>query len=121
VHDRPSTNVGQFSTPGEKVVEVMMYALKELPNEPYLQLIADPKLAALYNTEMFYSEICLGTINRIVSVCVQDVPELVEQSEEIGEVMTRFFLSLLLIKKPGSDKEMRAFLHRRLLPGLGIS
>ncbi len=111
----------KFSTPGEKAVEVMMYTLKQLPNEPYLQLIADPKLAALYNQEMFYSEICLGTISKIASVCVQDDPQLVKQSDEIGEVMTRFFISLLLIESPRSDKEMRAYLRRRLLPSLGIS
>ncbi len=113
-------HIDKLPTPGEKAIEAMMYTLKHLPNEPYLQLIADPKLSALYNLEMFYSELCLGTLTKIVHTFVKDIPELEGQSGEIGEVMTRFFLSLLLIKSPKNDEEMRAFLRRRLLPGLGI-
>jgi AcrR family transcriptional regulator len=113
-------HIEKFKTPGDRAVEAMMFTLNQLPNEPYLQLITDPKLAPLFNSKMFYSELCLGTITKTASYCVKDVPELVEQSSEIGEVMTRFFLSLILIKSPKNDEEMRAFLRRRLLPGLGI-
>lgn len=118
--DKLIEHIETFDTPGDKAVEAIMYTLHQVPNEPYLQLITDPKLTPLFNSEMFYSELCLGTITKTASYCVKDIPELVEQSEEIGEVMTRFFLSLILIKSPKKDDEMRAFLRRRLLPGLGI-
>ncbi len=114
-------HIDKYSTPEEKAVEAVMYTLRKLPNEPYLQLIADPKLAALYDQEMFYSELCLGTIEKIAMTIVEDVPGLEEQSGEIAEIMTRFLLSMLLIKSPRNEEEMRAFVRRRLLPGLGLS
>lgn len=115
-------HINRFDKPDDKVIEAMMYTLKHLPDEPYLQLIMDPKLSPVINPEMFYSDLCLGTITKIAAECVKDQPHLASQSSEIGEMMTRLFLSLLLIKSPEerSEEEMRAFLRRWLLPGVGL-
>ncbi len=113
-------HIETFETIEDKIVEAMMFTLKHLPEEPYLQLLSDPKLSPIFNQHVFYSNLCLGTLTQIAEHCVKDFPDLVEHSSEIGEVMTRFFLSLLLIKSPRNenDEEMRAFLRRWILPGV---
>lgn len=115
-------HISRYDQPDDKIIEAMMYTLKHLPDEPYLQLIMDPKLSPVINPEMFYSDLCLGTISRIAAECVKSQPHLIGRSEEIGEMMTRMFLSLLLIKspEPRNDEEQRAFLRRWLLPGVGL-
>ncbi len=116
-------HINTFDKPEDKIVEAIMYTLENLPNEPYLQWITDPKLTPVMNPEMFYSDMCLGTITKIAEECVKDQPEeVIKRSAEIGEMMTRLFLSLLVIKSPDErdDDAQREFLRRWLLPGVGL-
>lgn len=115
-------HINTFDNPADKIVEAIMFTLEHLPNEPYLQWITDPKLSPVINPEMFYSDLCLGTITKIAAECVKEQPELLERSAELGEMMTRLFLSLLLIKRPDAkdDEAQRDFLRRWLLPGVGL-
>ncbi len=45
-----------------------------------------------------------------------------DELEELSEVSARWMLSLLMLESPKnrSEKELRAFLKRRLLPALGL-
>ena len=115
--------VDKFSTPRERVIEGMLYALKRLPKEPVLVLLQEGGLTSFLNAyaltvpesyeirHVLFKQI-LGTV---------DLPE--EELDEITEVATRFLLSLLTLQggKKRTEKELRSFLERRLLPALGLA
>jgi AcrR family transcriptional regulator len=113
-------HINRFEKTDDRIIEAMIYTLKHLPKEPSLQLLMDPKLSPSLNPELFSYELCIETITHIATECLKNEPHLLGEAEEIGEMMTRMFLSLLLIKSPRArnDKQMRQFLHRWLLPGI---
>lgn len=115
-------HIRKFSEPRERVLEITLFALRRLPNEPVLALMQDSNLAGIMNTYALSSpegnEIVKALFRAILSDRVLDDEEL----DEIVEVGLRFMISLLT--QPGtkkrSEKEMRGFLERRFLPALGL-
>lgn len=107
----------------ERLLEALMFCIIELPKEPYLQMMADPKLSPLFNPEVFNSQLCLGLITHLASAFLEDAPQLLADAQEIGEVMTRIVISFLLIEGPAqrSEEQLRALLRKRFLPGLLVS
>lgn len=105
-----------------RTIEAVMFSLKTLPSEPYLELMSDAGLASIMNEHALSTkegkQIRRSVFKLIFSGMDVDDDEL----DEIIEVATRFLLSLLTVKseKKRSDREMRAFLCRRLLPALGM-
>lgn len=115
--------VDKFSTPQERVIEGMLYALKRLPKEPVLALLQEGGLTGFLNayalTVPESYEIRHALFKQILGTV--DLPE--EELDEITEVATRFLLSLLTLQggKKRTEKELRSFLERRLLPALGLA
>jgi AcrR family transcriptional regulator len=115
-------HIRKFSEPRERVLEITLFALRRLPNEPVLALMQDSNLAGIMNTYALSSpegnEIVKALFRAILSDRVLEDEEL----DEIVEVGLRFMISLLT--QPGtkkrSEKEMRGFLERRFLPALGL-
>jgi len=115
-------HISKFETAQEKIIEAVLYSLKKLPKEPALALLKESSLAQIMNNYALRmpegNEIRRSLFKFILSD--RDIGD--EELEEIIEVVTRFMLSLLTLEGPKkrSDKEMRAFLERRLIPALGI-
>ena len=115
--------IEKFSTPQDRLVEPFLYALKHLPNEPYLELVTDSGLSGILNRHALNTpdglEISRGLFRMILREQTVDQEEL----DEIIEVTIRFLLSLLTLKatRKRTESEMRQFLHRRLLPAIGLS
>lgn len=120
--ERMIAHVQAWPSAGDRVVEAMMFCLEHLPQEPLLQMIGDPRFAPLANISLFTAETSRQVIRRVAGVCLAPAPALAPQVDELGEMMTRLLLSLLLLDGPAprSPDEMRAFLRRWLLPGLGL-
>jgi AcrR family transcriptional regulator len=115
-------HIQHFSTPRERLLEAVLFAYKNVPNEPYLKLVQDAGLAHMINEQAITSpagrEICRGLFQEIL----QHRPEYQHDLDEITEVCARFLLSLLLVEGAvkRNEKQMRAFLERRLLPAVGF-
>ncbi|HET8685274.1 MAG TPA: TetR/AcrR family transcriptional regulator [Methanosarcina sp.] len=116
-------HISKFESVKEKIIESVIYSLKKLPNEPALALLKESSLAQIINTYALRmpegNEIRRSLFKFIMNG--KDVSD--EELEEIIEVATRFVLSLLTLEGPKkrTDKELRGFLERRLLPALGIN
>jgi len=115
-------HINQFSTHRERLLEAVLFAYKNMPKEPYLKLVKDAGLANMINEQAITSpegrEICRMLFQEIL----QHDPKYQKELDEITEVTTRFLLSLLLVEGSikRSDKQIREFLEKRLLPATGV-
>lgn len=116
-------HINRFNSHRERLLEAVLFAWKNMPNEPYLKLVKDAGLAHMINEQAITSiagrEICRALFQEILKSDTKYQKEL----DEITEVTTRFLLSLLLVEGPikRNDKQMREFLERRLMPALGMT
>lgn len=116
-------HISKFESAKERIIEAVIYALKKLPKEPVLTLLKESSLAQIMNTYALRmpegNEIRRSLFKFIFNE--KDVDD--EELEEIIEVTTRFMLSLLTLEGPKkrTEKELRGFLERRLIPAIGIT
>lgn len=116
------THIEKFSTPGERILESMMYALNRLPEEPNLALMSDTGLAQIMNENALITTEGQEIRRVLYKIILKGTTYSDEELDEITEFTTRVMLSLLTVKGPKNrtDKEMRLFLSRRLLPAIGL-
>jgi len=113
----------KFEKPAERLLEAMMYSYQHLPKETYLGIAVGGEMARQVNERALSSkeshEIRLLLFGEILKHDQQYQSDM----EEISEVSTRFLLSLLTVEgiKKRTQKEVKEFLSRRLLPALGMS
>lgn len=115
-------HINRFKKTRERFLEAVVFAIEELPKEPYLTVITQSDLSAYINADALSDEeglgICLALFKEIFKNDSIKEAELIE----ITEFTTRVTLSLLLISGPvkRSHKELLKFLERRLLPTVGL-
>lgn len=115
-------HIQDYETAEVRTIEAVMFSLKRLPSEPYLELMSDSGLAKIMNEHALRTHEGKEIRRSIFRLIFTGLETSDEELDEIVEVTTRFVLSLLSVKsdKKRSDKELRAFLCRRLLPALGL-
>ncbi len=104
----------------ERVLTACQFTIENLPNEPYLALIAEVDISEFLNERALgdlESQELLWCLNSRV---FEGGGLREEDLHEVIEVCTRFVLSMILIKGTTHREgpELRAFLERRLLPSL---
>jgi len=115
-------HINQFSSNRERLLQAVLFAYKNMPQEPYLKLVKDAGLANMINEQAITSsegrEICRALFQEIL----QHDKKYQKELDEITEVTTRFLLSLLLVEGAvkRNDNQMREFLEKRLLPATGV-
>ncbi len=113
----------RFDNPEDRYIESLLFSLKELPKEPYLEVITRNDLSPLVNNDALMNEsgwaLSLALFREIFKGRTWDDEELFE----ISEVTIRLLLSLLVTKGPRqrTEEELRGFLRRRLLPMIAAS
>lgn len=114
--------IGKFDTARDRLLEITLYGLKRLPKEPVLALIQESGLAGIMNTYALKTPEGNEIVRALFRVILKDMPLENDELDEIVEVAMRFMISLLTLEGPRkrSEKEMRAFLERRMLPALGL-
>jgi AcrR family transcriptional regulator len=109
------------TTPAEKAVEAMVFVLGEIPR--------DPVLGALWGGTLLDAFAVAGTTRPAAIAWARDaLKDLVhaagweaDEADEAVETMLRVLLSLLVAPEPRrSERDLRAFLLRRLAPALGL-
>lgn len=119
---RVFAHMNQFTGTKDRLLETLLFALDELPKEPYLALITQTDFSSQVNADALSDAegqaICLALFSEIFKFDMPAENDLIE----ITEFTTRLMLSLLMLKGPvtRSPDEQRAFLERRLLPAIGL-
>ena len=108
----------RFPSPAERIVEAMLFALRELPNEPGAAVIGpvlSDEFAVRHALRPATLALARSAVDEILDGALPD-------SDEVTEVLIRWLLSLLVYERPErrSETELRSLLHRRLIPGLGL-
>lgn len=119
--DRLVDHVRDFDDPGDQVVETLVFCLREFARYPGLTLLdAEPGVSVANRTSM--SPRGLDVARRALDPVVEKCPWLRAEIDEIAEVMVRTFLSFLTVEapRPRSERALRDYLRRRVVPGLGL-
>jgi AcrR family transcriptional regulator len=116
-------HISQLRTAEERLVEAVVYSLQSIPDEPFLAIISDKALTDMVREKTLTSPegVDMGTM--LFKTIFQDDSYSLEELKEISEFSIRFLLSLLLLESPQnrSEKELRGFIARRLLPAIGLT
>ncbi|CBL44692.1 Transcriptional regulator [gamma proteobacterium HdN1] len=115
-------HVSRFPTAQQRVVETMVFALKHLPKEPALALLQETSLGGFFNAYALSVPASNAIRRDLFRTILGDASPPEDELDELTEVATRFLLSLLTMQssKKRSDRELRGFLERRLIPALGL-
>lgn len=119
---RLADRIAEFRDPADRVVEGMLLAYREFPGEPALMLLLETD-AGRTGASRSLSPRALAIARSVLEPVVATRPDLRRQLDEMAEVMIRFLLSLVSVDGPThrDDDSLRAFLHRRLVPSLGLN
>lgn len=113
-------HASQFATYEERVVEMILYVVTELPRHRHLSLILDEQCAAQLRARAFSGEATLEFSQMTAAPLIELRPDLEDVGVEITEMMSRFAISMILF--PGryaTDEDgLRRLIERRVLPGL---
>lgn len=118
--DRLEHHLRGIDEAAEIAVGILLFCLREAATNPGLA-----PLLATGGTASNQAPLVprgLGVAKRAVRRIIELRPDLEPEWDEIAEVMVRYFLSLITVPGPRrrSQSELRAFLHRRLVPALGL-
>ena len=119
--ERLIANSRDFSTPAEQVVEAVLFALREIPNEPGLAVTSASE-ADGFGSRAALRPASLTIARQVLGELFTDRPDLLEDVDEVAEILIRWMLSLLVLDGPAprDESELRSLLHRRMIPGLGL-
>jgi AcrR family transcriptional regulator len=115
-------HVQPFATPRERVLEACLYCLEHLPSEPQLALVSDQRAAAIVNEQALSTTEGRDICRSLFAVLLAGRDDLLDDVDEIAELSVRLLLSLLTMRGPRQRdaEQLRGFLQRRLLPGIGL-
>jgi AcrR family transcriptional regulator len=120
--ERMIEHIQAWTNPADRLVEAVVFALEELPEEPYLTVITRADLSAYIYEDALSDreglEMCLKIFDTIFSGT--DLSE--HDRLEVMELSVRLALSLLMLSGPTNRKsdDRRGFLRRRLIPAAGL-
>ena len=99
----------------------MLFCLREIPNEPGLAVTSRSSSDG-FGGRIALRPASLEIARRVLCELFAEHPQLIEDVDEIAEILIRWMLSLLTIEgpMPRGEHELRALLHRRMIPGLGL-
>lgn len=116
--ERAVAHARRFESPGDRIVESMLFALRELPREPGVSVTTRPSTDGL-DVRMALRPPSLAVAERVVAEMLGDE---IDAPGEVAEVMVRWLLSLLIYEGPEArdEAQLRSLLQRRMLPGLHV-
>lgn len=104
------------------VVEAVIALRREFRREPALAPLAFPRRGTIIFDADTLGPEALGIAREALLPLLDFHPELAAELGEITETVVRVFLSLLMFDSEiaASDTALRGYLHRRLVPALGL-
>lgn len=116
ISERVATAAGASSASGaEFVVETVVTTLAEYRRDPSASLVGLVRPGQALAAES------VAVVRSLLAPLVGWEPQLADEMDEVAETTMRFVVSLMVADQPHrSDAELRAYLHRRLVPALHI-
>lgn len=110
------------ATAADYVVEVVLAARTEFRHQPALAPVAFPQRGTILFDGDVLGPRALAMTRSFLAPLLEFDPRLAPQLDEIAETSIRFLLSLILFDSENSrsDDRLREYLHRRLVPALGL-
>ncbi len=111
----------RFPTPADQVVEAVLFCLREIPNEPGLAVTSRSQSDG-FGTRVALRPASLAIARHVLGELFSDRANPLDDIDEVAEILIRWMLSLLVLDGPAprEESELRALLHRRMIPGLGL-
>ena len=108
----------RFASPADRIVEGILFALRELPNEPGIAAISPGPSGDFVARRALRPYTLDLTRNALEEILGRQLPD----AREVAEVVIRWSLSLLVYQPPKqrSEARLRSLLHRRMIPGLDL-
>ena len=112
---------GASRSPADQVVEAILFCLREIPNEPGLAVTTRNQTDGL-GARVALRPAGIAIARSVLEELFRGHPDLLEDIDEVAEILIRWMLSLLSLDgpKPRDERELRALLYRRMIPGLGL-
>jgi AcrR family transcriptional regulator len=109
------------SSAADMLVEAMVVAVAEIPNDPVLRAIWSSASQDRSIVVTFTEPAAIEWVRECLSPVVAASGWSDVDVDESIELVLRLMVSILVTPAPHRDPaELRAFLHRRLVPGLGL-
>lgn len=111
----------RFPAPADQLVEAVLFCLREIPNEPGLAVTSSSQVDG-FGPRVALRPAGLEIARSVLAELFQHRPDLMDDLDEIAEILIRWMLSLLSLDGPAAreEDEIRALLHRRMIPGLHL-
>jgi AcrR family transcriptional regulator len=119
--ERMLTQARRHREPGERIIEAMLFLLRELPADPRLGPLFKPGREGGRAGRSMSSVVTLEVSHRALRAVIEDwSPLTVREVDELAELILRLLQSFLT--EPGTPRrtepQLRAFLKRWLLPAI---
>lgn len=116
--ERLQAHCRMFSTPAERVVEALMFAVEQIRTEPAMAVYYEPghvRLGPLGTDEIYFA-------SQALEPAAELAPQLRDSLTDAAELFARLMISLLTRgpASPRTTTEDRAYLHRWLPAALGV-
>jgi AcrR family transcriptional regulator len=109
-------------TAAEFVVEVLVALRRDFRQQPALAPLAFPQYGStIFDGDAMDAE-GIAIARDFLAPVLDFHPDLEDDLDEIAETMLRFLFSLIMFESEcsASDDSLRGYLHRRLVPALGL-
>jgi len=115
-------HIEKFSSPEERIVEKVLFCLKQFPKHPGMTLLHKSDAMQIFNAGALTAPGGAELRQQVGEAIFSGMQLSPDDFEERTEIVARFMLSLLLVDSPKkrNEEELRDFLRRRLLPAVGF-
>jgi AcrR family transcriptional regulator len=115
-------HIRAFADPADMIVEALVFGLAELGNDPVLRALSDPSQLDASVTTRITGRAGIEWARETLAPAIVMAGWIEADADAAMEMILRMFLSLIISPSPErSPEELRAFLYRRLIPGLGLA
>jgi len=115
-------HVRALSDPADMIVETVVFALAELRKDPVLRAMMDPSQLDSAVTTRMTKRPGIEWARETLSPAIEAAGWSKADADASLELILRVVLSLIISPSPERNpEELRAFLYRHLIPGLGLA
>ncbi len=119
--ERIASHVAQLTDPADIIVEALILGLAEVRSDPVLHAIWDSASPDGLVTEIFTHPGGIAWTRQTLARAVELAGWSDADADTASEFFLRICLSLMISALPErTDEELRTFLYRHLIPGLGL-
>ncbi len=121
--ERMLAHARRYGDPGTRIIEAMLFLLRELPAEPRLGSLFKPGRGGHHAGRSMSSAVTMEVSHRALQAVNEDWSPLTSREvDELAELILRLLQSFLTDPgpRPRTEAELRTFLKRWLLPAMGL-